>query len=1162
MNRLAKLWRCVVIIMAAVALTYGTGQTNISGPLKTSALPVVFTENQGQWGSKTLFKGEIGGATFYFCRDEVAYLFIHSTEENAPAVNDKPRLPTYKQDGILVKAAFLGSNPDVQVLGEHRLGYNNNYFYGSDQSRWHTDVLNYSAIVYKELYPGIDLRYLGNGQALKYDFIVKPGADISSIKIKYDGVNNLSVAANGDLQATTTFGPIGEKAPFVYQQVNGIKRPISGRYRMIGENTFGFAIDGSYDLSQPLIIDPQLVYSTFWGGSLGENTTSLALDSAGNTYLLTTTSSVNIPLVSPYDSTLNGTGDINIVKLSTSTNTIFYSTYIGGNAGDISQDIAVDTAGNAFVMGLTTSLDFPTLNGFDNAYDGSNDYFVVKLSPAGNELIYGTYLGGSSEEGNTRTWNHSIGGMCIDQSGCVYLAGSTQSIDYPVINSYDDSFHGGDDICITKLSPDGSSLVFSTYLGGTHYEEATDITVDILGRVYFSGCTGSNDYPSVNSYITPYPYYYELYNIVSVLSANGQELLLSSYFSMGSDFDMGSGIAVDSEYNIYIYGTTEGNSIPTFNSYQGQNNGESDLFLIKFGPFGSSLLYGTYLGGGNWDFASRMAIDNSGRAYLTGYTQSADFPVINSSGNVFQSSYDPFVAVISTTDRCLLYSTIISAQGTNLSRDIALDNSGIIHIAGVVNSTNFSTTSNAIFPNPIGGADGFLLEVLPDSFTVNLASLEGTVRHPTAGPQNGFIVSLKNMGLTDTTDGTGHYLLTGLCPKNYNIVISKSGYADTTLNNILLQPGQTTNLDVVMRPLGAISGVVKDINSLPVADAIVALRSHYYYIKDWTDSLGNFILPNLAPGIKSLACLYRPNVVWSDSTIVVNAAETTRLEIILPDYQHDVDVYFGNPDLSPINAPIGGTTYINAYARTAPNVYLANIHLCIATQEQYFDSLISRTNGRIYPPLTQWDECEFRLPEQHNDEYLFTNPPGWYSQSFVGFSDLGGSPNPWFHSDTLVKIATFAFKCVNNPALLGDTIKCFRTGYSNILGMAQGGDTVGGPGYNLIQYFSPIVVVSPEYYCSYLLGDINGDGNLMGSDVTYIVRYFKGFGPPPPDSCYLDSLGDYLYPAADVNGNCELRGSDVTRLVGYFKSIASINCCHLAPSSGPKIRHGEPYKPE
>jgi hypothetical protein len=211
--------------------------------------------------------------------------------------------------------------------------------------------------------------------------------------------------------------------------------------------------------------------------------------------------------------------------------------------------------------------------------------------------------------------------------------------------------------------------------------------------------------------------------------------------------------------------------------------------------------------------------------------------------------------------------------------------------------------------------------------------------------------------------------------------------------------------------------------------------------------------------------------------------------------------------------------------------------------------------------LNEWVEINFRTPENHQTGTPNTNPPGWSSQSFLGFADLGGTPNPYFSSDTAYKLVTFAFKLKNDISLLGDTINALGSGYSSILNYSAGLDTLGN-GYNITEHFSPIVVVSPEYYCSYLLGDINGDGHLLGSDVTYLVRYFKRFGPPPVDSCFVDSLGDYLYPAADVNGNCELRGSDVTRLVGYFKSIATINFCHLAPSSGPKIRRSEIYKPE
>jgi hypothetical protein len=1182
MNRLVKVWWSMAIIAVVLVAVPNIGQgqtmTNIGyqNQIKTtslSAMPLVFTENRGQFGSKTLFKSDIGGATFYFCRDEVAYLFVRDSKEkiqdnsNDSSIMGKDidsAIPRYKQEGILVKANFLGANPDVQVMGENRLGYNNNYFYGSDQSRWHTDVPNYSTIVYKGIYPNIDLCYHGNGQSLKYDFIVQPGANVSSIKIKYEGVENLSVAASGDLKATTSFGPISEKAPYIYQEINGTKQQVQGRYRLIADGVFGFEISGSYNASLPLVIDPQLVYSTYLGGAGIDDIMSIALDDSGNTYIFSTTTSSNIPPVLPYDSTYNGDTDVHIMKLGTATNTIFYSTYLGGDTIENAFEVAVDRFGNAYLAGITTSSDFPAINGYDISHNGGEDYFVSKLSSNGNTLIYSTYLGGLDNE-SLHYPNGPLGGMCIDNSGNVYLAGVTYSQDFPAVHGYDMTKDIEWDAFAAKLSSSGDSLIFSTFLGGGGGEAGYDIAVDSSGIVYIVGFTTSNNFPTFNPFKESIPNYDHFGDaFITLLSSDGGSLLYSSYFG-GDRLDFACGIVVDEYGNIYIGGITDSKNFPTKNAYDGtaeDNSNKHNAFISKFSPMGGDLLYSTYLGGVNDDYANRIAIDNQGLVYLTGCTDSPDFPNINGFSGSVQGTWNPFVSVVSTTERCLEFSTLLSSDGVVYGRDIVVEDNGTIHIAGTANAQTYPTSPNALYPNHIAGYDGFLAEILPDSLSVSLASIEGTVNHPTVGGLGGFEVTLVGIDENDTTNMAGYFEFPNICPGKYNISIRQYGYADTLIQNISVLPGQVETLNITMRPLAAISGVVTDSTMTPLANVRVHAFGSYRWSVDWTDSLGRYHLPNLRPGQFTLWFDHAGYYHAADSNITAVAAETTTVNKTLIPYSTNIDVWYGNIDGSPIQAPLGGITYINAYAKTDPGAVVACIDLCLAAQDIYFDSLISISSGRIYPPLTGWDEINFRAPEKHKTDTPYTNPPGWSSQAFFGFADLGGTPNPYFSSDTAYKVLTFAFKLKDDISLLGDTLNGLTTGYSEALGYSFAGDTFGGPGYYINEHFSPIVVVSPEYYCSYLLGDVNGDGNLMGSDVTYLVRYFKGFGPPPPDSCFIDSLGDYLYPAADVNGNCELRGSDVTRLVGYFKSIATINFCHLTPSSGPKIRKGEIYKPE
>ncbi|MEE9553720.1 MAG: SBBP repeat-containing protein, partial [candidate division Zixibacteria bacterium] len=369
-----------------------------------SSMPLAFAENQGQFGEKTLFKANVGGATFYFCPDEVAYLFVRDTDElleddilgrpEIPGMPDKMNRPRYKKESMLIKARFIGANPNPEVIGTDRLSHNNNYFYGNNQSKWRTDVPNYSTIIYKDIYPGIDLKYYGNGQGMKYDFIVNPGADISLIQIHYKGVDNLAITPNGDLEAATLFGSIHENIPSVYQEIGSGKREVTGRYVITAPGVFGFEVD-DYNPSLTLVIDPELVYSTYLGGGGGSDLGyGIAVDASGNAYVTGYTQSSDFPTENPYNGSLGGSNDAFVTKLSPAGNSLVYSTYLGGGSGQFGYGIAVDASGNAYVTGYTQSSDFPTENPYDGSFNGYNDAFVTKLSPAGNSLVYSTYLGG------------------------------------------------------------------------------------------------------------------------------------------------------------------------------------------------------------------------------------------------------------------------------------------------------------------------------------------------------------------------------------------------------------------------------------------------------------------------------------------------------------------------------------------------------------------------------------------------------------------------------------------------------------------------------------------------------------------------------------------------------------------------------------------------
>jgi len=455
-------------IMIILSFTISFGQLSLNKPTDKQIImntmksqPLCFTENRGQWGDKTLFKAEANGATFYFCKDEVAYLFTRNTDEidldakdpreNKPGFPAERKKIVYKKEALLIKAQFVGANENVEATGEDRLSHNCNYFYGNDPGKWATDVPNYSSIIYKDIYPGIDLRYYGNGTGIKYDFIVNPGADISRIRICYEEVNNLSISNTGDLRAQTRFGLVYENIPLAYQIVNGYREEVSGRYiiRKMGE--FGFEVDG-YNTSYSLVIDPELIYSTFLGGNLSDFVGDIEVDSLGNTYITGTTSNSDFPVVNPYDGIYNGNGDVYVLKFLKEGDSLIYSTFLGGSSYDFGYSLAVSPSGNVYVAGTTGSTNFPTINAYDASNNGASDGFVAKLSSNGNTLTYSTYLGGNGSD--------AINGVDLDPTGKAYVAGVTESSNFPTVNPYNGIYAGSTDGFVTKLSSSGSSLVY------------------------------------------------------------------------------------------------------------------------------------------------------------------------------------------------------------------------------------------------------------------------------------------------------------------------------------------------------------------------------------------------------------------------------------------------------------------------------------------------------------------------------------------------------------------------------------------------------------------------------------------------------------------------------------------------------------------------------
>ncbi len=471
----------LVILFSTTPITYSNESMDIyklsdmQAVKNLELLPLSFTENRGQWNDHVQFLSNSGGAMMWFASDGAYYQFTRTiksvkfepfadvTLNGVEGLRQSDSIET-----MMIKANFMGANLNPQMVGVDKINYKCNYFIGNDKSKWATDVPNYSAVMYEEIYDGIDLKYYGNGTQIEYDFIVSPGADYSQIKVQYEGAESIAVNDNGELVVTTKWGDVVEQRPVIYQIENNSRIPIDGNYILQNDNSFSFELS-SYNSSLPLVIDPVLTYSTYLGGSGDESGYGIAVDASGDVYITGSTSSTDFPSLNPYTGTLPGTEAVFVTKLSSVGNSLVYSTYIGGTGADVGYDIAVDDFGSAYIVGRTNSTDFPTLNPYQVTYQGGFfDAFITKLNSAGDSLIYSTYLGGSDQD--------RAGNITVGASGVAYVVGSTKSTDFPTVNPYIGTAQGGVDVFVTKLSSGGDSLLYSTYLGGSSDDYGSEMS--------------------------------------------------------------------------------------------------------------------------------------------------------------------------------------------------------------------------------------------------------------------------------------------------------------------------------------------------------------------------------------------------------------------------------------------------------------------------------------------------------------------------------------------------------------------------------------------------------------------------------------------------------------------------------------------------------------
>ncbi|MDQ6665672.1 MAG: SBBP repeat-containing protein, partial [Acidobacteriota bacterium] len=639
-----------------------------------------------------------------------------ATISGCNATMDFPSSSAAQPSSIHMSFARRTTSPHIEGLdlAESRT----NYLIGIDPSRWRTNIAQYGKVLCRGVYPGIDAIYYGNGRQLEYDLIVAPGADPGRIQLAFAGAKNLKITPEGDLALQTKTQEARLRKPKIYQEFNGQKKDVAGRYVLKGQTGVGFEIAG-YDRGRALIIDPVLSYSTYLGGAGDEVAFAVAADSAGNVYVTGFSASLDFPVSTGSAQTAKrgGSSDIFVGKLNPSGTGFIYSTYIGGGGDEEGYGIAVDPFGNAYVTGYTNSSDFPVTTGsVQTKYGGADDAFVLKLNPAGTGLVYATYLGGAAAD--------AAYGIALDASGNAYVAGGTASAKFPVTSaSYQNAYKGGTkDAFVSKLNSTGSQLLYSTFLGGSAEDVALGLAVNPSGTAFVTGYTSSFNFPATAGALqTALAGGYDAF--VTVVNAQGSALVYSTYLG-GANDDSTNAIAIDGSNNAFVAGYTASINFPHGSGvFQPAKGAGEDAFVAKLDPTGSTLPFSTFLGGSGDDYALAIAVDSGGAVYVAGNTTSTDFPKSTDAAQSVSKGGDftSFLSILNPTGAVLNYSTYFGGGDHETAFGLTLASSGQIFVVGYTSSTDFPVTAGVLQAARGGREDAFIA-----SFS------NGTTQPPTA----------------------------------------------------------------------------------------------------------------------------------------------------------------------------------------------------------------------------------------------------------------------------------------------------------------------------------------------------------------------------------------------------------------------------------------------
>jgi hypothetical protein len=699
------LHRCVLTLLLSAVGVLGATRPDADvarANLALAGLPLHFEANQGQWNSQVRYAARSGAGT--------VYLTAHG-----------PVLATATRR-IDLNLLHGSSAPQVEALD--RLAVHTNYYVG-DRSNWHLDVGQFGRVAYRAVYPGIDVVYYGNRSQLEYDFVLQPGADPRSIRLQFGGADRVSLTPQGDLLVESGGARFVQKRPVIYQEdpLTAARHPVEGRYTLLGRGIAGVHVD-AYDRTKSLVVDPVLEYASFIGGTMTDTITAVASDSHGLLYAVGYTNNSDIAFTpGALQVSNNGSNDVIALVIDptqSGANSLLYLTYFGGSRDETATALAIDSAGQMYIAGTTSSSDLPMAgNSVQTTYKISTtasvflpEAFVAVISP-NNALVYSTYYGGT---GGDRPY-----GIGVDAQGNIYVGGTTESTDFPATASaFQTALSGTSDAFFFKINPNSSVVGYATYLGGEDLDDGRGMAVSPAGLVYFAISTLSQQFPLVG---TPYQKtllgFENLAIGVMDMTQTGSSSLLYSTYLGGSTLDEVRHIALDPSGRLLITGWTLSSDFPTTaKSFAPSAPGMAVAFVTRLKLLGTPaqfLDYSTFLGGTGGDVAYGIASDSAGLIYVAGYTLSMDFPVTS---NAIQSQFglgveaflvklDPSVA----GKGALLYGSYFGTTGTHVANGVAIAPDGTIFLGGY--TTDSLQTTGSAYQGSYGGGstDGFVLAV-------------------------------------------------------------------------------------------------------------------------------------------------------------------------------------------------------------------------------------------------------------------------------------------------------------------------------------------------------------------------------------------------------------------------------------------------------------------